>query len=132
MFMGFVLVIVVSAGLLSLGPSLDDSKGGAAAGYVKPKGPPTSTVDVSAGPGLTFNGVAFKSNYTATAGVIKINYGGAPGHTLVFVDPKLTGFELESSATKTGNVELKAGTYTFYCNVTGHRAAGMQATLTVS
>jgi plastocyanin len=34
----------------------------------------------------------------------------------------------KSSATAT----LKPGTYTFYCPVPGHRAAGMQGTLTVS
>jgi uncharacterized cupredoxin-like copper-binding protein len=34
--------------------------------------------------------------------------------------------------TKSGKVTLQAGTYTFYCNVPGHRAAGMQGTLTVS
>jgi uncharacterized cupredoxin-like copper-binding protein len=28
-------------------------------------------------------------------------------------------------------VNLKAGTYTFYCQVPGHRAAGMSGTLTV-
>ena len=50
----------------------------------------------------------------------------------MFTDPKLAGFELETSGTTKGNVELKAGKYTFYCNVTGHRAAGMQATITVS
>ena len=94
--------------------------------------PPTSTVQVDAGPGLTFDGVPFTMNYTAAAGVIQVNYGGDAGHTLVFTDPKLNGFELETSKNKTGNVELKAGKYTFYCNVTGHRAAGMQATLTVS
>ena len=27
---------------------------------------------------------------------------------------------------------LKAGTYTFYCSVPGHEAAGMKGTLTVS
>jgi len=132
MIMGFVLVIVVSGGLLSLGPSLKSGEGEAATGYVKPKGPPTSTVQVDAGPGLTFDGVPFTMNYTTAAKVIQVNYGGDAGHTLVFTDPKLNGFELETSKNKTGNVELKAGKYTFYCNVTGHRAAGMQATLTVS
>ena len=39
MIMGFVLVIVVSGGLLSLGPSLNDHEGGEAAGYVAAQGP---------------------------------------------------------------------------------------------
>lgn len=132
MVMGFVLVIVVSGGLLSLGPSLNDSEGGAASGYVPPKGPPTSTLAVTAGPGTTFSGVPFDTVYTAKAGVVEIDYGGAAGHTLLFTDPKLAGFELATSGKKKGNVELKAGKYTIYCNVTGHRAAGMQATITVS
>ena len=133
MIMGFVLVIIVSGGLLALGPSLDDSAGGAASGYVKPKGRPTSTVAVTAGPGTTFDGVKFTMNYTAKAGVIEIDYGGATGHNLVFTDPKLAGFELQTAGTQKGNVELKKpGKYVFYCNVTGHRAQGMQATLTVS
>ena len=131
MIMGFVLVIVVSGGLLTLGPSLNDSEG-TAAGYVEPKGPPTSTVDVTAGPGTSFNGVKFTGEYTAKAGVVGINYTGATGHNLVFTDPKLAGFELETSGQQKGKVELKPGKYIFYCNVTGHRAQGMQATLNVS
>jgi uncharacterized cupredoxin-like copper-binding protein len=37
-----------------------------------------------------------------------------------------------SGGSKTLVVHLKPGTYTFYCSVPGHRAAGMQGTLTVS
>ena len=36
-----------------------------------------------------------------------------------------------SGGTKTLVVNLKPGTYTFYCSVPGHRMAGMQGTLTV-
>ena len=33
--------------------------------------------------------------------------------------------------TSKATATLKAGTYTFYCAVDGHRAAGMQGTLTI-
>jgi plastocyanin len=36
-----------------------------------------------------------------------------------------------SGATKSLTLELKAGTYSFFCTVPGHRQAGMQGTLTV-
>jgi uncharacterized cupredoxin-like copper-binding protein len=37
-----------------------------------------------------------------------------------------------SGGTATLTVKLKPGTYTFYCPVDGHRAAGMKGTLTVT
>ena len=37
-----------------------------------------------------------------------------------------------SGGKKSFDVTLTAGKYTYYCSVPGHRAAGMQGTLTVS
>jgi len=39
--------------------------------------------------------------------------------------------EAAGGATETGTLQLFAGTYTFYCDIAGHRAAGMEGTLTV-
>ena len=36
-----------------------------------------------------------------------------------------------ASGTTRSRVNLKPGTYTFFCQVPGHRAAGMSGTLTV-
>jgi plastocyanin len=50
----------------------------------------------------------------------------AAGSTVLGATPTFVG------GTRTLTLSLKPGTYTFYCSVPGHRAAGMEGTLTVS
>jgi plastocyanin len=45
--------------------------------------------------------------------------------------PVLGASGFVSSGTTSVNVTLKPGTYTFFCQVPGHRQAGMEGTLTV-
>jgi hypothetical protein len=53
-------------------------------------------------------------------------------HDFVF-DGAYSGFQLEADggSSQSKKIDLKAGKYTFYCSIPGHRAAGMEGTLTV-
>jgi plastocyanin len=76
---------------------------------------------------------------TATAGPITIsmtNMSGVPHNLALQVGTGPTGQILGATpispkGTHSIKVTLKAGTYTFFCQVPGHRAAGMFGTLTV-
>jgi hypothetical protein len=128
MFSGLALVIVVSAGLLTLGPSLDlgETAGGPLA---QPQQAAVSIVKVEAVAGTKFNA----TEYMAKAGVVAIDYGGAPGHTLQFRTIQYEGFPLHSTASPTrGKVLLKPGRYTIFCTIDSHAAQGMVATIVVS
>lgn len=91
-------------------------------------------------PGMTVNVEAHDISFTpkelqATAGDVTIRYtnSGAIQHTLL-IDGK-DGFKLDvmkSGDADTGMVKLAPGAYTMYCDVPGHRAAGMEARLVVS
>lgn len=80
--------------------------------------------------------ISFPSaTYQAGSGTIDVVYEneGSIEHTLVIED--VDDFKLTVSSNgdvDEGTVELDAGTYTIYCDVAGHRAAGMEATLEVS
>jgi plastocyanin len=87
-----------------------------------------ATVTVHAQDTLKFD----KTAYTAKAGTIDIDYvnDGSQPHTLLIQGNKK--FKLGIGREDKGTVTLAAGTYTLYCNLPGHEAAGMKATLTVS
>ena len=77
-----------------------------------------------------------KTSLTAKAGMVTLemeNPSQLP-HAIaikgngVDVDGKTIG----NGETSTASTDLKPGTYTFYCPVPGHEAAGMKGTLTVN
>jgi plastocyanin len=79
-----------------------------------------------------------KKTLTAKAGKVTITMTNmAPiGHNIT-IQQGTNGSVLGSTptfqgGTKSVSLTLKAGTYTFYCSVPGHRAGGMVGTLTVS
>ena len=132
MVTGLVVVIIVSAGLLTLGPSLGHEDGGGG-GYQEPAGPAVATfaAEASSVP-LAFNGEQ-NGDFTTQAGIVEIDLNGDSGHTLAFRETAFTGFLLGPTPNPplTGKVELEAGTtYEIYCTIPGHAAAGMQGTLT--
>lgn len=92
------------------------------------------TVKVEADPS---GNLAFTSEkITAKAGKDTIDFTNESPvpHDVVIEDEngkELGGTEITSEGTETAEVELKPGTYTFFCSVPGHREAGMEGTLTV-
>lgn len=117
---GAVLATIVLAGCGG-----DDPGGSAAAGT----GGGGAAVDVWA-EDIRFG----EERYAASAGAVEVRLhnDGSIVHTLVVED--VDGFKLEVAGhgdDDRGTVDLEAGDYTIYCDVAGHREAGMEATLEV-
>lgn len=75
------------------------------------------------------------SSASATAGQLTINMKNASTvpHDIAIKGNGVTeaGKIVSNGGTSTVSTSLKPGTYTFYCTVDGHEAAGMKGTLTV-
>jgi len=73
---------------------------------------------------------------SAKAGKLTIDFSNASPveHDVAFAQGSTVAGQTPvfSGGSKTLTITLKPGTYTFYCTVPGHRAAGMEGTLTVS
>lgn len=103
-----------------------------------PKAAGAPTLDIVAAPNPATEWT--KTEYEAKAGVVNISFTGPPNsnHNLALVGPGapyplLWGDPTGAPADHlTYAVELQKGTYTFYCAVQGHRAAGMEGKITVT
>jgi uncharacterized cupredoxin-like copper-binding protein len=76
------------------------------------------------------------SQVEAEAGTISValtSKGGPHTFTMDLEEgPETVAQVFAPGETNVGEVELEAGTYTFYCVIPGHREEGMEGTLTVS
>lgn len=93
-----------------------------------------SAVDIEADPS---GNLAFTSDTaTAKAGKATIDFTNeSPVPHDVKIEneagEEIGGTEVISEGSDSAEVELKPGTYTYFCSIPGHRQAGMEGTLTV-
>ena len=75
-----------------------------------------------------------QERYTASPGVVEIEYilDGFQAHNLLIegYEEDLV-LEVENGETATGSISLEPGRYILYCDIAGHREAGMEAQLLV-
>jgi plastocyanin len=76
------------------------------------------------------------TSLTAKAGKVSINFSNPASLEHNLTVASASGAVVGSTPTfqggsKTASLDLKPGTYKFYCSVPGHRAGGMEGTLTV-
>jgi len=141
------LAALATAGLLALagcGGDDDNSSSPAASGGSSSATTSESSDSSSASGGETLKlsadpGGALKfttTSLTAKAGTVTLEMAN-PSSVPHAISVKGNGIDesgetVEKDGTSKVTVDLKAGTYTFYCPVDGHEAAGMKGTLTVS
>jgi plastocyanin len=130
---GFI-ALILAAGSVNLGHS--QAKGEAAGGELPCDTPAKASLAFIAGPN---NQLAFDpSAANATTGLAKINVtdGSATEHTFVFenTDTQHTKQIVSGSAPKSTCVAFfpQAGDYIYFCDIPGHRQAGMQGVVHVT
>lgn len=114
------------------GAAQEGAAGGGGAGGGQAGGAETLKFEADPGGGLAYT--ATKATGTAGKATIEIDNPQPLPHDVAIEDESgatigKTDTVAEGSASAT--VDLKPGTYTFYCSVPGHREAGMEGTLTV-
>ena len=142
----FLILALAALALVACGSSGDDSSstaessagsestaeaGGAAQ---KESGGSSSTLKFEADPG---GNLAYTStSATAKAGEVTVDFNNPQPLTHDVAIENSSGeeigaTELIADGSDSTTVDLKPGTYTYFCTVPGHREAGMEGTLTV-
>jgi plastocyanin len=126
--------VIEAAGAVAILSIVVACGGRGASSGSSPAGPGAS-VSEAADPGGALRYT--RSTLSARSGEVRIHFTNmsaiphnmtireGPNGRIVGATPTFRG------ATKTLTLDLKRGTYTFYCSVPGHRAAGMHGILTV-
>ena len=140
-------VVVVFAALLAAG--CGSSSSGSSSSSSTPSSPATTSSSASSSGGTAAKGEALsleanhegelkynKTSLTAKAGNVSIDFTNmAPLSHNVTIESSsgavVGATPTFQGGTKTLSLNLKPGTYKFFCSVPGHRAAGMEGTLTV-
>jgi plastocyanin len=100
------------------------------AGSGKPAVAKAGALEVDADPGGQLAFVTNKATAPAGKLTVKMANKASTPHDIV-IDGKGAGKEVTNGGVSQFNADFKPGTYTFYCSVPGHRAAGMEGKLTV-
>lgn len=120
----------ILAGVVAGGLALAACGGDDGTGASTPPAADDATLVVTGLDALDFDADA----YGAPAGTIEIEYRlvGVIEHSLV-VEGREDDLRLVASSggTDRGSIDLEAGDYVIYCDIAGHREAGMEATLAV-
>lgn len=99
----------------------------------EPSSPPPGDADASitGTAGLQWEPTDF--SLPAEPATVAVTCEAGPAHDLVIgVDgEELSVVECAGGETATGQVDLPAGEYTFWCTIPGHREAGMEGTVTI-
>jgi len=125
------------AAALALGACGGGGGGGATTEPAPTAATPAATDPAATGTALSIEAREFSlspSDLHAAAGNVAIQYtnAGAIEHTLII--DGVAGFKLDvakAGDVDTATVKLEPGTYTLYCDIPGHRQAGMEDHLTV-
>jgi plastocyanin len=131
------LFLVLAASVLALaacgGGSESSSTTPATTGGGGGGGGGGSTVSITADPSgaLKYE----ETEVSATAGSVTIdftNMSSLPHDVTIEGNGASGGTDVITGSSTSTTIDLQPGTYTFFCSVDGHRAAGMEGTLTVN